>query len=429
VDRHGVGEARSLQKSRWRRREVTASLVRILPDLARYAAKALTEKKLRRFLTILGVAIGPMALTAILGVVQGYSNYVINQLQGLGQNLIILVPGANYDMGEQDLEFLRSLSGVAEVTPFYSLRAKMKQGTRTLDVAIYAVDLDVFFKALGKLRVVEGSIPPPGDVSSAVVGYYIAYDESGRRYYSVGDVVTLTYYSFSRGRLVQHSVNVIVAGILGEFGNAFFVNPDVTVFLPLEAGPRLLGLRKWSGVILVAEDPVYVENLTKFLRDIYGERVGVISLVEISRVVASITAAMRFVTIAAGSAAFAVAATGVAATMITSVMERTREIGVLKAIGFTNSEIVAAIVLEALLMSLLGSILGISAGAVAAYALSGKGMVIQGMQRVVIKAPPEITVSMVAETVLLTMLIGVLGSLLPAYRAARIPPAEALRYE
>jgi len=405
------------------------SLIRIIPDLARYAARALTERKLRSLLTIIGIAIGPMALTAILGVVQGYSSFVINQLEGLGQNLVILVPGSNYEMTRRDLNFLQGLEGVAEATPFYSLRGKTKQGTRTVDIAVYAVDLNVFFRALGKLRIAEGAIPPPRDVTSAVIGHYVAYDEYGKRHYSVGDILTFTYYSFNGDRLVQHSVNVVVAGVLAEFGNAFFVNPDVTVFLPLEAGPRLLGLRKWSGVIVVAESPAYVENLTRFLREVYGERVGVISLVEISRVVSAVTAAMKLVTIAAGSAAFAVAATGVAATMITSVMERTREIGVLKAIGFTNGEVVAMVLLEAVFMSLLGSVLGVAAGTVAAHALSARGIVIHGMQRVHVRAPPEITVSMILGTVLLTVTVGVLGSMLAAYRASRVPPAEALRYE
>ena len=405
------------------------SLLLELPDLARYAAKALTERKLRSLLTIIGVAIGPMALVAVLGVVQGYSSYVIHQLEGLGQNLIVLVPGSGYRMTQDDLDFLRSLPGVAEVTPFYSLRGQVRQGGRTIDVAIYAVDMEVFFRALGKLRVVEGSIPPPGDASSAVIGHFIAYDERGHRYYGVGDVLTITYYEVKAGKVEKRSINVLVSGVLGEFGNAFFVNPDTTVFLPLAAGPRLLGLHSWSGVIVVVENPALVENLTRYLRSVYSDRVAVISLVEISRVVASITAAMRFVTIAAGSAAFAVAVTGVAATMITSVMERTREIGVLKAIGFTNTEVMAMILLEAALMSLLGAALGITVGVAAAHVLAERGMTIQGAQRIVIRAPPQITPEMLVGTLIVTVLVGVLGSLFPAYKAARIPPAVALRYE
>ncbi|BES80844.1 ABC transporter permease [Pyrodictium abyssi] len=401
-----------------------------LVDMVVFALRALQERKARSLLTIIGISIGPIALIAIMGVVQGYSGYVIKQLEGLGQNLIVLVPGADYRMTERDLEFLKSLHGVEAVTPFYSIRAKVKQGAQSVEAAIYAVDMEIFFKALGKLRVEEGGIPPPGEPIAAVIGHYIACDEKGNRYYGVGDVLTISYFEIKHGgRLVERRVNVVVRGVLAEFGNAFFVNPDTTVFLPLSAGKRLLGMQEWSGVIVVAEDPVYVENLTRLLREVYQDRVGVISLVEISHVVATITAAMEFVTLAAGGAAFVVAVTGVAATMITSVMERTREIGVLKALGFTSSEVVAMVLIEALIMSLLGAALGIGVGVVAAYALSGKGMVIKGIHTIVIKAEPAITPELIGLVLLMTIVVGVVGGAIPAYKAARIPPAVALRYE
>ncbi|ALL00702.1 putative ABC transporter [Pyrodictium delaneyi] len=401
-----------------------------LADMFVFALKVLSERKIRSLLTIVGIAIGPIALVAIMGVVQGYSGYVIKQLAGLGQNLIVLVPGADYKMTEDDVEFLKSLPGVEAVTPFYSIRAEVKQGAQKVEAAIYAVDMEIFFKALGKLRVEEGSIPPPGEVIGSVIGHYIAFGERGHRYYSLGDVLTVSYYELRPGgRPTEKRINVIVRGVLAEFGNAFFVNPDTTIFLPLSAGSRLLGMKEWSGVIVVVEDPVYVENLTRTLREVYQERVGVISLVEISRVVSTITAAMEFITMAAGGAAFVVAVTGVAATMITSVMERTREIGVLKAIGFTSREVVAMILIEALVMSLIGAAVGIAIGVAAAYALSGKGMVIKGVHTLVIKAEPAITPKLIGLTLVMTITVGVVGGALPAYQAARIPPAVALRYE
>ena len=145
--------------------------------------------------------------------------------------------------------------------------------------------------------------------------------------------------------------------------------------------------------------------------------------------IASITAAMNFVTFATGLAAFAVAAAGVAATMVTSVMERTREIGVLKAIGFTNLDVVVMILAEAVIMSLIGAAIGVALGSAGAYMLASKGMVIRGAHVFVIKAPPAITPELVGRAVGLTVAVGVLGSVIPAYQAARIPPAVALRYE
>ncbi|BEP18236.1 ABC transporter permease [Pyrofollis japonicus] len=398
-------------------------------DLLRLAVRVLGEKKVRSILTIIGIAIGPTALVAILGVVEGYSNYVISQVQGLGQDFIIIMPGSSYALTSDDLKFLKKLPEVKYVTPFYSTRVKVKQGGRYIDASLYAVDLEVFFKALKKLRIEEGNIPPPSDVVGAVIGKFIAFDDKGNRYYHVGDIVTLKYYSIKEGRMKTKNVNVVVRGILGEFGNAFFVNPDTTVFVPFEAGRRLFGFSKWTGVIVIVRDPAYVEPLTRKLREIYGERAAIISLIEISRVISSITSAMRLVTVAAGSAAFIVAITGIAASMITSVMERTREIGVLKAIGFTNIEIITSILFESLVMSALGGLIGIGLGSVGAYVLSQRGFVIQGAETVVIKAPPAISISLIAEALAVTIAVGVLGGLLPAYQASRIPPAVALRYE
>ncbi|WP_070807879.1 ABC transporter permease [Pyrodictium occultum] len=399
-------------------------------DIAVFAVRAISERKARSALTIIGIAIGPLALVAIMSVVQGYSGYVIKQIQGLGQNIIVLVPSSSYKLTQNDLAFLERLPGVEALTPFYTAHAKVRQGAKSIDVTVYAVDLDTFFKALAKLRLEEGRVPSPGESVAAVLGHFVAYDEQGRRRYSPGDVVTLTYYEIGKGgQIRERRINVVVSGVLAEFGNAFFVNPDKTVFLPLSAGRRVLGLHDWSGIIIVVRDPALVENLTKRLRSIYEDRAGVISLVEVARVVSSITAAMRFVTLAAGGAAFMVAVTGVAATMITSVMERTREIGVLKALGFTNVEVLLMILSEALVMSVLGAVIGIVLGVVAAYVLSGRGMVIRGAQTIVIKAEPAITPELLSMVLVMTIVVGLVGGALPAYKAAKIPPAAALRYE
>jgi len=398
-------------------------------DLMRLALRVLSEKKTRSLLTIIGIAIGPTALVAILGVVEGYSAYVINQIQGLGQDFIIVIPHAGYTLTQSDIEMIKSLPEVKYVTPFYSARVKILRGGKYIDATMYAVNLNIFFHALKKLRVAEGTIPSPNDFVGAVVGKFIAYDEKGIKYYNVGDVISLKYYTIREGKIKTRTVNVIIRGILAEFGNAFFVNPDTTVFLPLAAGRRLFGFSKWSGLIIIVRDPVYVEKVTNQLRDIYGERAAVISLIEISRVVSSITAAMKFVTTAAGSAAFIVAITGIAASMITSVMERTREIGVMKAIGFTNSEVVLSILMESIIMSSIGAVIGIVLGVIGAYVLAQQGMTIHGATLFTIKAPPKISSELIGGAFIVTIIVGAVGGFIPARQAARIPPAVALRYE
>ncbi len=400
-----------------------------LYDTLVLASRSLTERRTRSLLTIIGIAIGPLALVSILSVVEGYSSFVLEQLEGLGQNLIILLPGADYTLDNDDLRFLERLDGVEVVAPYYSFRAEIRRGGDIVDVTVFMIDPDIFFRALSKLEVVEGDKPSRARYIEAVVGWYIAHDEEGRAVYRLNDIISIDYYEIEGLRVEKKRVNLLIRGVLGEFGNAFFVNPDTLVLLPMEAGEKLFGMKEWSGVMMVMEDPVYVENTTRYLRKIYQERVAVVSLVEISRVVSTITAAMRFVTIAAGGAAFVVAVTSIAATMITSVMERTREIGVLKAIGFTSRRIMAMILLESLIMGIIGSLIGMSIGVVAAEVLARQGMVIRGIQTIVIKASPAFEVSLFVKTLSLTLIVSIFGGLLPAYRASKIPPAEALRYE
>lgn len=117
--------------------------------------------------------------------------------------------------------------------------------------------------------------------------------------------------------------------------------------------------------------------------------------------------------------------------MITSVMERTREIGVMKAIGYTNSQILLMILLESIMMSVVGGAAGITTGIVGAYILSSRGFTIGGIGEsgIVLQLSPLITPQLIIQTLTLTMLIGLVGGVIPAYRASKIPPVVALRYE
>jgi putative ABC transport system permease protein len=116
--------------------------------------------------------------------------------------------------------------------------------------------------------------------------------------------------------------------------------------------------------------------------------------------------------------------------MITSVIERTREIGVLKALGFTDFQVLLMILMESVAMSLIGGAIGIALGTVGAHMLASRGFEITTAQVImVIKASPKITVTGISRAVLLTIFVGVLGGIFPAYRASKIPPAIALRYE
>ncbi len=403
----------------------------LVSDIIRLSLKALSEKRFRAVLTIIGISIGPLALVMIYGVTSGYSQYIIQQISGLGQNLVAVTPREEYSLGERDLETLKSIPGVIDASPFYSTQGVIRWGSESKTVFIYAVRYDFLFKVIPSLKIREGTIPSETEIVKCIIGYDIAFNEEGKRVYGVGDALPVTIYRVEEaGRITEHRVVLLVSGILDKYGGAALLNPDDTIFISLEAAERLLGLREWGGILLYVEDPSLITNVTNAIRELYGTSVSITSFYAIAQIAQSITGAVNFMTFSASLAAFAVAVAGVAATMITSVIERTREIGILKAIGFTDAQVLVLILSEGILMSLIGAVIGITLGVIGANILASHGLVIRaGLTEIVIKAPPNLSPEIILLTVALTVLVGVAGSIFPAYRAAKIPPAVALRYE
>lgn len=407
------------------------SYIIFLGTAQRMAIRALGQRKLRSLLTILGIVIGPAVIITIGAVVGGYSHYIINQVTSLGQNNIMITPSSEYTLSQDDLEYFRSLPGVDKAEPFFLIQAKAKRGSEEVNVYIYFVDIDLILESIGGLSVREGSPPSPGDVLGALVGYRVAFDDSGKLINGVNDVVVIKYYhSIKKGSPQIKTTNIIVKGILDEYGGALFFSPDQTIFMQLEAGHKLFGLKEWSGILVRMSDPSYVKDFVSTVRNVYGEKVSVISFSAIADIVTSVTTAVSYVNQVATLSAIAVAIAGTTATMVTSVVERTREIGVLKAIGYTNVHVIIMILSESLLMSTIAASVGTILGVGGAYFFGKGGMAIRaGTEAIVFQAQPLFTPDLFLTAIGLTVLVGIFGGLLPSYMAAKIPPAVALRYE
>ncbi|PCN50925.1 ABC transporter [Candidatus Geothermarchaeota archaeon ex4572_27] len=399
-------------------------------DILRLALSILRERRLRAALTIIGIAIGPAAMVTIMGTVEGYSNVIVNKLSTLGQNTIVVLPGSDYTLTDHDVERLRMIRGVEDVAPFYMKPAVFRRRDGSLlEVTLYATDIDMVFKLIGTLRFLEGGVPPSRAYTSGIVGYKLAFSDEGEKLLRVGQAVTVRVPVVVNGRVVNKVRSIRVYGILEEYGSAFTVNPDTTIFLPLEAGRFLLGMSRYSGVLVYVEDPAVVDRVVDEIKDRYHDLVRVIAFQQVARAVSSVIRALDFLLFALSVSAFAVAVTGIMATMFTSVMERTREIGVLKAVGFSSRSVLVLILAETLVMSMIGGAVGVGLGVAGAYALSSRSFRIAGRHEIVIMATPAITPQLIAEAMGLAIFVGVIGGLIPAYMASRVPPVVALRYE
>lgn len=406
-------------------------IIRFLLDVWRLAFKALTERRFRAALTIAGIAIGPLALVMISSVVDGYGEYVVSQIEGFGQNAVVLFPESGYRLSEKDLNAIRSIQGVKRAEPFYSTQAQVRVGGETRFVLVYAIPIDLVFETIRGLELLHGSIPSDSEYLKAVVGYRLAHDSSGNVVYRVGDVVTLTYLRQAAGRTEIKRVSLVVNGVLSEFGGAFFMSPDVTIFVPLQAGERIFGLKDWSGIFILVERSEYVPLVVSRLREMYRGSASIVSFQSIAEAANSIVGAVNLISFSASLSAFAVAVAGIAATMMTSVVERTREIGVLKALGFTDFNVLLMVLSESLIMGLIGSAIGIVLGIIGSHALASVGLTIRAGEQVavVVRVPPKITLEGITRALALTIGVSIAGGAFPAYRASRIPPATALRYE
>ena len=402
-----------------------------LIDTFRLAFKALRERKLRSSLTVLGIMIGPLVMVMMGSVVAGYSDYIVNQIASFGQNVVVIYPSSDYKLTQEDLNYVRSFHYVDEAEPFYATQGVIKRGGEKVQVYIYAAKVSLILRSIGGLEVVEGEAPSEGEVISALVGYKVAFDSQGNRQYKVGDVITITSSEIKGGRVTNvRNVNVVVSGVLGEYGGALIFSPDQTVFLNLEAGRKLLSLKEWSGIFILLKDPTYVGDFTKSIRESYGGRLTVMAFQAIAKIASGIASAVTFINFTTSLSALAVAVAGITATMVTSVIERTREIGVMKAVGFTDTQVVVMILAESLAMSLIGGSIGVALGVVGAYALASRGLrITAGTTTLLVVAQPALTLYLFSLTFGLTVFVGVIGGLLPAYMASKIPPAVALRYE
>lgn len=396
-------------------------------DFVRLSMRALSERKIRATLTIIGIAIGPLVLVMMSSVVRSYSDYIVERITSLGQNAIAVFPAGNYRLDEEELNFIRSLPEVIRAEPFYSTQGLLRRGSEEIKISIFAIDYTILFEAIGSLEISDGGIPT--ELLYAIVGRKVAFKDNGEQYFALNDVMTISVPRIKDEKIVgKRNINVKVGAILEEYGGALIVDPDSTIFLQPEAGRRLLRMRDWSGIFVLARDPSLVKGIVLLLREKYEDRLQVIAFSAIAEVISSVTGAINFINFATSLSAFAVAVAGVAATMITSVMERTREIGVMKAIGYTSNQILALTLLESIMMSLIGGSIGISIGAIGAHILSSRGLTIGGIG-LTLTLSPKITSDLIIQTLLLTMMIGLAGGSLPAYRASKIPPVVALRYE
>ncbi len=403
-----------------------------LPDYFSSALKAMRERKLRTILTLLGIVIGPATMVSLSATMLGFNSSINHQISKLGASTLLVMPSSGHTLTVDDADALVLLDHVKRSVPFYLFRGIVPSGGQPYEVNIFAIDSDSLFDIVRGMKVAKGTIPDPSDTSSTLVGWLVAHPEDPTKpSYEIGDVVTVSI-PVSTGMNPKYKTrSFVVVGIMEEFGPAFFLNPDNALFVPFEAGRSIKGGSAVSGIVVQADDVAHVDTVEGEIREAYAGTVEVYSIKVLLNVVNSILSGINFLTMSVASVSLLVAFVGIMTTMFTSVVERTREIGLLKALGFTSNEILGLFLSEAAITGLLGGVLGAVVGVVVAYArvyMRGPYNIGEGFV-VVTKITPVFTPENIAFAIALAFLVGIAAGLIPAYRASRMEPVKALRYE
>jgi putative ABC transport system permease protein len=390
-----------------------------LIELVRLAFGRLRTSRLRAALTMLGVIIGVASVVALVGVGQGTTANITSRLAGLGTNLLTINP-ANGSAGLtlDDVAAIGKIDGVAAVAPELQTSATVAVGTKNTSTSVIGTNSSYAF--VRAYNVWQGTFlndaSDDNNLRTVVLGSTVA-DNLGLDASAVGTQVTINGLPFQ------------VIGITQPKGGSGFNDPDDQVMVPVGvvrkyfvAGDtvRTVGVSVAS-VDQMADVKASIEALLRDRHDLAATASDDFSILDQSQLLDtanSIAGTLALLLGGIASISLIVGGIGIMNIMLVSVRERTREIGIRKAVGARSRDILAQFLIEALTLSLIGGLIGIVIGLGASAGIARLG----GWTFVV-------SPTIVALAVLFSLAVGVIFGVWPARQAARLDPISALRWE
>ena len=404
------------------------------------AFKALKSRRLRSSLTILGIVIGTALIVALIASTSGLTVNISAQMSKMGITTLTVMPGPRVKISDSDIATISSMAGVREVIPYYSQRLQIDYGTTTLSITLYGLDQARIGSLFQGLELSRGSFADMYDPTGVVVGSSV-FDppEENLQGVDVGELLLLK--GASSGRAGSSTYGFLVKGVLKSFGTAGFTNIDETVFATLVGARLVFKLNYYSGLFVISSSPEEVNTVTKSVQEYFGSEARIMNAKSMLETVQSVTNQLTLFMGGIAAVSLFVAGIGITNTMFVSIMERTREIGIMKAIGYGARDILELFLSEASIYGVIGGFLGTIAGTVLSFLLSGglSGMGMGMGQPRAAGGPsgattsteftPLISPQLMAFSLLFPIGISILAGLYPAWRASRLNIVTALKHE
>ncbi len=397
--------------------------------------QSLSAHKRRSFLTMLGLVIGIGAVVLVMSIGAGAQSLITNQIEQQGTDMIAILPGSSEEDGPPAAAF-----GIVITTLTYedALALEKKSNVAHAEhVAAYTTGNDVFswgdfekaitytgttesYQKVERVKIAKGRFFTEDEANAAenlmVLGADLAEEIFGNQN-PVGESIRLKKKRFK------------IIGVLEPKASTFFENPNQSAYIPLKtAQQKLLGIKHVSFIRLRVDEekriPQTVEEVKKTLIERHDEEdFSVRNTADFLDILTNVTNAIRFFLVAIAAVSLFVGGVGIMNIMLIAVKEKTREVGLRKAVGATNRDILLQFLFETVVLSILGGIIGIIGGTLLSYLIS---VVVNylGYNYDFIISPIAIVVS-----VFIAGIIGLLFGVAPARAAAKLNPIEALHYE
>jgi putative ABC transport system permease protein len=398
----------------------------------RISLRSIRVNKMRSFLTMLGIIIGVCSVITMVAISQGATSSVTNQIQSLGSNLLIVAPGqavqGNVKMGAgskdtltlNDVTALKKVSTVQGVAPDTTKSATVTYGDTSYSTTIEGTNPD--FITVRNRQMQQGRFfTDPEMIANANVAV-------------LGSDVVTNLFGNPNASVVGRTVNInsipfTVIGVLQSQGSSASTNNDDRIIIPITTGiDRIFGSASVRNIYVSAASADQLSqaqlDVEMALRSSHNlmpsdsEDFQITNQSDVLNTAQGVTSVMT--TLLAGTAAISllVGGIGIMNIMLVSVTERTREIGIRKAIGATRGRILAQFLIESMVLSVSGGIIGILLGFVGSKALTQFANLATTIQ-----------LSPIVYSFIFSLLVGVVFGVYPARKASLLNPIDALRYE
>ncbi|HEX6254441.1 MAG TPA: ABC transporter permease [Euzebyales bacterium] len=387
----------------------------------RVALTAIRANRLRSGLTVLGVVIGVLSVVLLVAVGSGARAVVTAGVEDLGSNLLLVAPGS-FEFGQaptrsqftlEDIESLsRQLRDRARVTGSIASGERVRSDTGAAFTSVIGVTAD--FDDVVNRPIARGEFLNESDLATARRVAVLGATAADGLFGGIDPIARQITVGGLRFRVI---------GTVEPLGSALGVDRDSQVYVPLTAAQRLFGIRTIDTLFVRADDRDGLDDVTATIERVLSERFepdefSILSQDEILGVAGRILDTLTLVLAAIAGISLLVGGIGVSNIMLVSVSERTREIGLRKALGARTSEITRQFLVEAIVLCGIGGVLGVAGGVGLSYVAERFTPV-----------PAEVTWWSVALAFGVSVAVGVIFGVFPARRAGRMDPVAALRRE